>query len=245
MNTVLIRERYKVVRVLWSEPDYAFVEAVDIQDRETPSRLINLYEGELLHRYGRICAGIDPAECPAWRGMFLAGGTLAVVFDNSDGVNIDQVFYKGDDWKLEERLDYAEMVLHRALEMANLPPEVSCAAMLSENVLVDMGEHCIRLRYMIRPMPEMNGRELALLAGDQVKKILPRKFTCLNEELNFLDQLDDGLFRSVVPLYARWREAQAAIRKEQEEFLKQNIISRGITLLKIRLKRRRKRRKQQ
>lgn len=96
MNTVLIRERYKVVRVLYSEPDYAFVEAVDIQERETPTRQINLYEGELLHRYGRLCAGIDPADCPAFQGMFLCGDTLAAVFEDCEGKTIDQVFYKGD-----------------------------------------------------------------------------------------------------------------------------------------------------
>lgn len=245
MNTVLIRERYKVVRVLWSEPDYAFVEAVDIQERETPSRLINLYEGELLHRYGRICAAIDPAECPAYRGMFLSGGTLAVVFDDCDGICIDQVFFKGDEWSMAERLEYAGMVLHRALALSNLPPDVSCAAMLSDNLRVDMGEHRIRLRFMLRPLPEMNARELALLAGDQVKKILPRKLTSLGAQLDFLDELDAGVFRSVVALYARWREAEAAIRQEQEEFEKQNLISRGISLVKLRLKRRRKRRRQQ
>ena len=137
MNTVLIRERYKVVRVLYSEPDYAFVEAVDIQERETPTRQINLYEGELLHRYGRLCAGIDPADCPAFQGMFLCGDTLAAVFEDCGGVPIDQVFYKGDRWPLADRLEFAELVLHRALEMANLPPEISCAAMLSENLCVD------------------------------------------------------------------------------------------------------------
>ena len=88
MDTVLIRERYKVVQVLWSEPDYALVEAVDIQERETPSRLINLYEGRLLHRYGRICADIRPEECPAFRGMFLCWDTLAVVFDSCGGASI-------------------------------------------------------------------------------------------------------------------------------------------------------------
>lgn len=244
MNTVLIRERYKVVRVLWSEPDYAFVEAVDIQERETPSRLINLYEGELLHRYGRICAAIDPAECPAYRGMFLTKGTLAVIFDACSGVPIDQVFFKEDEWSPEERLDYAEMVLHQALLLANLPPAVSCAAMLSENLLIDLGENRIQLRYMIRPLPEMNGRELALLTGDQVKKILPRTFLSLGAQLDFLDQLDAGLFRSVVPLYACWRETEPAMREEQEAFQNQNWISRGITLLKLRLGRCRKRRRQ-
>lgn len=168
MDTVLIRERYKVVQVLWSEPDYALVEAVDIQERETPSRLINLYEGRLLHRYGRICADIRPEECPAFRGMFLCGDTLAVVFDSCGGAEIDQVFYKGDQWCWQDRLDYAELVLHQALQLANLPMEVACAAMLSENVLIDTTQRQVQLRYMLRPLPEMNPRELALLAGDQV-----------------------------------------------------------------------------
>ena len=58
MESLLIRERYKIVRVIAMQPDYALLEAVDISDRETPSCLLNLYEGELLHRYARICSGI-------------------------------------------------------------------------------------------------------------------------------------------------------------------------------------------
>jgi len=49
---------------------------------------------------------------------------------------------------------------------------VSCAAFLSENVFVDLPGDRVRLRYHVRPMEDMNRRELALLAGDQVKKIL-------------------------------------------------------------------------
>lgn len=237
MDTVLIRERYKVVQVLWSEPDYALVEAVDIQERETPSRLINLYEGRLLHRYGRICADIRPEECPAFRGMFLCGDTLAVVFDSCGGAEIDQVFYKGDQWCWQDRLDYAELVLHQALQLANLPMEVACAAMLSENVRIDTTQRQVQLRYMLRPLPEMNPRELALLAGDQVKKILPRRCTALEAEWAFRDELEQGLFHSVVALYARWREAQRDIRQQQEEFEAKNLVSRGLTLLKIWLKR--------
>ena len=47
MKTLLIRERYKVVRVITAQPGYALLEAVDILDRETPSCLLNLYEGDL------------------------------------------------------------------------------------------------------------------------------------------------------------------------------------------------------
>ena len=51
MDALLVRERYKVVRVIDSREDYAFAEAVDILDRETGSCLLNLYEGPLLRRY--------------------------------------------------------------------------------------------------------------------------------------------------------------------------------------------------
>ena len=63
MGSLLIRERYKVVRVIALQPDYALLEAVDISDRETPSCLLNLYEGQLLHRYARIMTGIKKEDC--------------------------------------------------------------------------------------------------------------------------------------------------------------------------------------
>ena len=100
----------------------------------------------------------------------------------------------------------------------------------------------MRLRYMLRPLPDMTARELPLLAGDQVKKILPRRWDALEAELAFLDELDAGCFRAIVPLYARWRAARADIQAQQEEFESKNILSRAIALIKLRLKRWKKRR---
>lgn len=54
MENVLVRERYKIVRVLEAADGYAFAEAVDIADRETSVRLLNIYEGEWLPVYARI-----------------------------------------------------------------------------------------------------------------------------------------------------------------------------------------------
>ncbi|MBE7005307.1 MAG: hypothetical protein E7425_13715 [Ruminococcaceae bacterium] len=231
MESLLIRERYKVVRAIAIQPGYALLEAVDISERETPSCLLNLYEGELLHRYARICAGIRKEDCPAFREMFLERGTLVAVFDRSGGESIDQFFYRGDSWSWQDRLLFAELVLHRALSIANLPPEVSCSVLLSENVLFDLTNERVNLRWMLRPMDEMNAREVALLAADQVRKILPRTLRAGTEELRFLDQLDAGTFRSVVALYGCWRDAEQAIREEREEFERKNFIRRGMILI--------------
>jgi hypothetical protein len=231
MGSLLIRERYKVVRVIALEPDYALLEAVDISERETPSCLLNLYEGQLLHRYARICTGIKKEDCPAFRGMFLEQGTLVAAFDRGSGEGIDSLFYRGDRWEWRDRLEYAEFMLHRALSFANLPPEVGCAALLSENVLFDLPNRRVNTRWMLKPMEDMNPRETALLAADQVRKILPPSVKAGPEEQRFLDQLAGGEFPNVVALYGRWREARAAILAEREAFEEKNFIRRGLILL--------------
>ena len=146
METILIRERYKVVRVLCAFEEYACVEAVDIQDRETPVCLLNLYEGAQFLRYGKIYASVKQEECPALRRLFLEGETLVAVFDSSPGVNMDDLFYRGDRREWRERLDYAGALLHAALTLYNLPPELSCAAMLMENLFFAPGEAKVRFQ---------------------------------------------------------------------------------------------------
>ena len=240
METMLIRERYKVVRVIARQSDYALLEAVDISDRETPSCLLNLYEGALLRRYARICSGIRREECPAFRGMFLERGTLVTVFDLSAGEPIDTLFRRGDAWSWEDRLLYTEKLLHRALSLANLPPEVSCAALLSDNVLIDPREHRVNIRWMLIPMEDMNPRETALLAADQARKIMTRTLRAGKEERRFLDELEAGLFRNVVSLYSRWREAEQAIREEREAFEHKSFIRRGLIMFGRSFRRKRK-----
>lgn len=236
-EAMLIRQRYKVVRVIDARQDYALLEAVDIAERETPTRLLNLYEGELLRRYGSVFSGVRTEDCPAFRGLFLEGDTLIAVFDDCAGETIDAAFYRGDGWTWEDRLEFAEIVLHQALAMANLPPEVSCCAMLTENLFVDAPERRVRLRFAIPPTEGLNARELVLLTGDQVRKILPDSLRATDTETAFQQSLDRGEFHSVVALYAAWRKAEPVIRAEREEFANRSFFMRGWIMLRRWIKR--------
>ena len=229
MESMLIRDRYKVIQVVRVQDDYAAVRAVDIQDRERPGRLINLYEGRLLHQYGPVYMNLDQRECPLFREFFLEGSTLAAVFDNTGGQPIDQVFFDGDKWKWRTRLEAAEALLHEALTLSNLPPEISCAALLSENVRPDPAEKKVELRFLVSPLEGMNGREAALLAGDQVKKILPRRWFSQPSELRFLDSLDRGEYRTLASLYAGWRAVREDIEKEYLKWEERNLIMKLLT----------------
>jgi len=224
LDTMLIRERYKVVRVLEAQEYYAFMEAVDIQDRENNTCLLNVYEGPLLRRY--LDCFEQMSDCPGFQRIFLAGESLVAVFDECLGRTIDEVFYLGAEHNWKTRLVYTELLLHKALSLANLPPLVSCAAFLSENVFVDLPGDRVRLRYRVRPMEDMNRRELALLAGDQVKKILLGGFSAPEEELVFLNRLDDGSFESVVQLYSLWHAEREKLQTAYEEREERNPVSR-------------------
>ncbi len=232
MESILIRERYKIVQVLYSSDEYLLAEAVDIQDRERPLCLMNLYGGRLFHRYGRLFADLRREQCPDFQRAFLEKDTLAAVFSDQRGTPIDEVFFRGDRRQWQERLEWAELLLHAALLLEALPPEIGCAALRSENVLFSLQGKKVRLRFAIFPMEEMNRRELALMAGDQVRKILPGRLNAPDEELAFHRRMRRGEFMSVVALYSAWRETSVQIRSGYEEWEKKNWIQKALTMLK-------------
>ena len=57
----------------------------------------------------------------------------------------------------------------------------------------------------------------------------------------FLDRLDREGFRTIVPLYAAWREALPGIQAEYEEYEAKNFVAKGLVLLKRGGKRRNRR----
>ena len=243
MDAILVRERYKVVRVPDCREHYAFAEAVDILDRETGSCLLNLYEGPLLRQYLPCFDQLN--GCPAFQSMFLDGESLVAVFHDCGGVPIDQIFYLGDRHSWRDRLYYAGQLFQQVLNLADLPPEVACALLLSENVRVDTVDRSIALRFHAIPLEGMNRREVAYLAGDQIRKILRPRLSSPREELALLDALEEGSCTGPVQLYALWRTYGESIQAAYEALEKKNFVRRWCSLLVGRAKRwaaRRKRR---
>lgn len=235
MDALLVRERYKVVRVLDTRENYAFAEAVDILDREHRPCLLNIYEGPLLRAYLSCFDRLD--ACPAFLGMFVEGESLVTVFGMCGGKPIDHVFYRGARFDWRTRLDYAGMLLHAALNMSDLPPEVSCAAMLSENVLIDENNKEIHLRFQVSPLEGMNPRELVNLTVDQLEKILLPQLNTPREQMDFLDEAASGNSTTIVQLYSLWRDRRERIQAAYEELEGMNFIRRWISLLWGRVKR--------
>ena len=229
MHTMLVRERYKVVRVTDCQENYAFAEAVDILEREMHGCLLNLYEGPLLRRY-LPCFDLLKS-CGAFEGMFLDGECLVGVFRECGGTPIDEVFFLGDRHSWQDRLYYAGQFLEQVLNLADLPPDVACALLLSDNVRVDQLNRKIALRFHTIPMEDMNAREVVFLACDQLCKILHARSTSPRKELEFLDELNRGGMTGVVQLYGLWRAREEELRDAYETLEKKNFVRRWCSLL--------------
>lgn len=233
MEPLIIRNKYKIIRVITAESDYSFAEAVDITERETPLRWLNFYEGSLLPAFTRYFSNIS--SCAAFYEMFLAGDCLVAVFHPRTGVPIDELFYHGAQWSWQDRITFTEQLLHETLQLADLPPAISCAALLSKNVLVQEQDKKVAFRFQVSPMENMNRRELALLASDQALKILSRSQG--EAEYQFVRALETQPFLSIVPLYIAWRRAAENIAAEYEALEKKNSIQKRLFFLKENCKR--------
>lgn len=234
METLLIKERYKVIHVLYAEEDYAALQAVDIQSREKIAYLLNVYEGDLLKPYLR--AFHELRNCGAYRELFLWENSLVTVFDFRGGTDIDQVFFRGAKLDWEMRLETAQRLFHEALAMSDFPPQISCGAFLTENIQVIQEEGRIVMNYAIHPLPEMNRRELVFLLTDQIRKVLLLRWDSPRSERRFVRTLSRGEETSPVVVYRQWTLAQPEIRAEYENIQKKAALSRWLYLLFMNLR---------
>lgn len=233
MKSLLIKERYKVICVLYAEESYAALQAVDIQSREKKLCLLNVYEGAYLKRYIRCFH--DLHNCDSYREMFVWEESLITVFDYRKGRCIDQVFFKGATVEWRFRLKTAQALFHQALSMAGFPPEISCAALLSDNVQVFPEEESLEVSYAVRPLEEMNERELVFLLTDQIQKILLCRWDSPKRERRFVRELCDGTDRSVVTVYGKWVAAEPEIRAEYEMIESKGALAKTLSLLAMNL----------
>lgn len=234
MEPLLIRERYKVIQVLYAEENYAALQAVDIQDREKTPYLLNVYEGDYLKIYLRCFHELR--GCGAYREMFVWENHLVAVFAYWEGLDIDQVFYKGAqlDWRL--RLVAAQALFHQALAMWEFPPQVSCAALLSENIQVFQEKQLLAMNYAVRPLGELERRELVFLLSDQIQKVLLHRWDSPLEERRFVRELRTGTEQSSVAVYGKWTAAEPSIRAAYERIESKSALGRWLYLLFMNLR---------
>ena len=233
MESLLIRQRYKVTLVIHAGDSYAALEAVDILDREQKAFILNVYEGELIKPYLELFSRLR--HCPEYREIFTSDDSLVAVFDKYGGKSVDEVFYKGADIPWQRRLDCAQWLLYKAVTMWDQPPELSCAGFFSDNLRVLPEPEIFGMNFALRPEPELNSREMLFLLADQVKKILKDSWDSPPEQRRFVRALSDGEYTSAVELYSHWLGLKPVLQGEYERIYSKRALGRKIYLLSMNL----------
>lgn len=228
VDAILIRSRYKVTHIQYAQDQYAALQAVDLESREKREYLLNVYEGELVKSY--VDSFDRLRHCAAYHGLFMDQGSLVALFDAVGGTPIDQVFFKGAEVTWQERVDAAQALFHLGLSISDYPPEIACAALLSENLRFWPKEGRLEVHYQVRPMEGMNQREEALLLLDQVKKVLLRRYASPKAEIRFLDSLEKQVFLTPVALYSHWSMAKEEIIADYEALEARSSLQRALYL---------------
>ncbi|MDR0858889.1 MAG: hypothetical protein LBN97_07660 [Oscillospiraceae bacterium] len=241
----VIKAKYKVTQILGLRKDYATLSAVNIMERERGEYILNVYESDALSR--RYAAIYDELlHCPDFIEIFLSDNALIAVFKASYGKPIDDVFYKGANlpavekgeaaW--ETRLHYAEALMHLALTISDFPLEISCAALLSENLYID--NNTFQVRYAVSPLAAADKREFRYLLGDQMFKILLPAVSAPKLLGAFLEKFYSEEADSITKLYSEWRELLPEITNAYKEFFAKTLLARGIAVITNTLKRERR-----
>jgi hypothetical protein len=224
----VIKARYKVTRVVMAREEYAAVYAVRITERSKTEYLLNVYAGDSRYKYHEVFFGLG--NCDAFVEIFIWEGALVSVFRVESGTPIDDVFYKGASLTWKERIEYAGLLVDAALSVALLPYEISCAAIMSFNIVVMSTEKRIAVNYAVPPLDGASEGEFIALLGDQLHKILIPRLESAAGELRFLERVACGDFRSVAKLYAGWRSARGDIEREYEDFYSKKAMGRALAV---------------
>ena len=234
METFLIKEQYKIIRLIRLEEHFAAVHAVDVTSRSNEQYILNIYDGELVKKY--VGQFNELHNCPDYVGMFVRDESLVVVFKYSDGKPIDQCYYLGDNCNTGECVFYADRLFKETLAVSDFPPMISCAMLMSEQVRLRKTERDFVLRPVIVPVGEVNERELVLLLKDHIQKILHVRFTTASSVRRYLRELDEITFKSVVQMYSHWCARKPEMEAEEAKFENMAFIPKIIGLIGINVK---------
>jgi len=226
VDSILIKSQYKVTQVLYVQDQYAALLAVDIVSRDNNEYLLNVYEGNLGKHYADLYERL--LHCPEYIGMFLSDGALVAVFRHKRASDIDEVFFKGAEIDWKTRLKYAQLLFHHALSVSDFPQEIGCAAFKSENLMILKKDMKLAVNYAVAPIEGANSREIIYMLSDNIRKVFARRFYMSNAELDFIEKLETGTYKSITVLYSAWQGVMAALTEEYEKVFNMNAFRRAL-----------------
>lgn len=231
METLIVKGRYKVIRVLRTGEHFAAVQAVDITDSSNGQVILNIYDGPLLKPYIGYIEGLR--HCAEYVELFLFEESAVAVFRYREGKNIDSTFCLGHKVPLSECMKAAGRLIEKTIAISDYPPNVSCPLLMTEQLFYAEKQADFSFSHIIVPLPEMNARELCLLLTDQLRKILTIRYDTPLALRRLIRRMDRCPYTSVLQLSSSWHEIIPEVEKEAAVLNEGNLLKKIPKILEL------------
>lgn len=204
MEALANRGKYKVIDRLEAGGGYEAFTAVDIEAREHAEVLVNRYgDPETVRRLLPLFFEARERGCPGLVELFTDYGRFAAVFRAARGAPLRAAVKRGLSHELRRELE--ERMFLQAIALSQLPLELQNSLLCEENILVELDSRRVSVQMRARPERFQRGDAAVLELGKLSECLLGRRFCSMRAELEFLDTLRTGSYRTVGAAYAAWR----------------------------------------
>ena len=226
-NNMMDAGRYKLIRKLSQADGYESYAALDIETSLRQDVLLNVYSGQdVIRRMVGLYYGLDGKICPDYCRIYTENGRFTAVFVLHAGESFTAAFPRRGGPDEAERQEYAESLLHAALENARLPAELLQAMLRPENLCVQKKNRRIRINAGIVPVQGgAEGRDVTRTLSPLVECVLQRRWSATDEQIDFLDALHNGDFENVSALYSAWRVLAPVMEQDRQ---KSKLLSKAL-----------------
>ena len=228
----LIQGKYKIECTLRASEDYVAYRAVDIEDREKKSVILNVYSGQYVKEFVKVFH--DLGNCGDYKGMFLYDGKIASIFKWNTGENFSQIFKKKADLSIEYRMKSGDQLFHIGLLVDSYPEEIRRSVLCDDNFRVKQASEEIVLNFLISP--DKKHVSVAKVIESKVRTVFPRGFTVPIVQREFFLSLEEKPPEDGKELFERWREYKEPIADAWKKSMKRGSIERFFEIIFMNIK---------
>lgn len=225
MQTLLANGRYKVMEVLYSNPDYDICLCTDVMTSGGENVIVNIYKSRgLIHEYLLVFYEMKKNAPRDFRGVITADGCICAIFAFHGGIKLWDFFSKDAKLEYSDRLEYAHSLLSAALELDLVDDRVAASVLSDENVLADAKAKKINLVYRIDPVFDITAGFRGKRLGRFMRMIFPEDRYLPAEIDELINELSAGMYPDCVAAYSRWLSIQESAAATREQYQKETFV---------------------
>ncbi len=225
MDKPIVHGKYKIIKVLSSDWQYEASVCLNVtQKNDYATSVVNIYrDKQAIKEFLPLYFGMTPDTCRDFEEIICSDRVVSVVFAYHNGEDAAKFFGTHRFETYEEQLEYAEMLLCKALELDIVDDRIA-ACVLKQGVVLDPTSRKIHFNYIITPdVPVEDGFRSQGLGVLMQKIFKPNRYLPAEIE-DFCQNMAAGGFGSCVEIYSTWKSIQEDAERTRKLYLKESFF---------------------